>query len=112
MAPVFCGESFSQVPPFLRERYLENYEHLFNGKWKLSSPNATQWQQHITAIANGAQATEGKIYTNRYFTNSYDKIYATAMRISIKLCSCSVDAVLSYNRTGSRGRSWSLSLTL
>jgi len=85
MAPVFCDESFSQVPPFLRERYLENYEHLFNGKWKLSSPNATQGQQHITAIANGAQATEGKIYTNRYYTNSYDKIYANGYAYSYKV---------------------------
>jgi hypothetical protein len=71
MTPVFCGVSFSQVPPFLRERYLENYERLFNGKWKLSNPNATQWQQHITAIDNGARATEGRIYTNRYYTNRY-----------------------------------------
>jgi hypothetical protein len=71
-------------------------------------PECTQWQQHITAIANGAQATEGKIYTNRYYTNSYDKIYANSYANFYKVVSCSVDAVLSYNRTGSP---WTLTVS-
>lgn len=46
------------------------YEHLFDGKFKLTSQNTMQWQRRIAAIDNGAQATGANNYTN-----SYDKIY-------------------------------------
>ena len=41
------------------------YEHLFDGQWKLSYQNATQWQTRIAAIDNGAKDID-KIYTNDY----------------------------------------------
>lgn len=41
------------------------YEHLFNGQWKLSSQNVTQWQARIAAVDSGAKDID-KIYTNGY----------------------------------------------
>jgi hypothetical protein len=45
------------------------YEHLFDGKWKLTGQNTMLWQKRIATIDNGAQAT------TKNTTNSYDKIY-------------------------------------
>jgi hypothetical protein len=41
------------------------YDHLVNGKWKLSPQNATQWGRRIEVIDNSAAGVD-KIYTNGY----------------------------------------------